>query len=164
MPLADYLHGWDSEQRSNARWTRGAIALLLLFVLSGIYSWSELRYVIWGRATQAQVTTSRPAPSVGRDAVTLRYAYQDQDQTRQGEYTFTQGLEIASQVEVMDILYIPGSPSDSKPAGQRRWWAVIVFATMTTLLAGAGTVLYLHVRRELNPSPAATSRRPRRPK
>jgi hypothetical protein len=134
------------------KWMLGAG---LMFLVSGCFSVSELRYAVSGTTTDAQLLEVKEVTSRGRwgtQHTNLHVSYQFNDSTggpRTEIDTVPDDWPIGSG-ETISVQYIPGKAHWSRIAGNRRDWAVIVFGLSLCGLAYLGFQLHHAVN---NPIP-----------
>jgi hypothetical protein len=148
MALTDYRY--DSETRGAMRWMRFGIGALVLFIVSAVFSCTELKYSVSGKKVMADVLNVTPAPAVGPQAVTVLYQFTDDaGKTQQSKYTYERGGFTQPADGKIEIVYLPSWPESNLPTNRRRWWAVWTFLGLTAVLIALGAKVYIETAREI---------------
>jgi hypothetical protein len=137
------------------KWMLGAG---LMFLISGCFSVSELRYAVSGTTTDAQLLEVKEVVSRGRWGrrhTNLQVHYQFNDGaggSRSEADTVSTDWPFASE-DTISVQYIPGKAEWSRIAGNRRDWAVIVFGLSLCGVAYLGFQLYQAVNNPIARTP-----------
>ncbi len=150
----------DSEDEESRRLLVWLFTLVVLLV-TGWWSASELRYLVWGRVIEAKLIQSHAVPGqIEPEERVLRVTYEFREpggSLRREEDDVPEDW-ILSPLSPIDVQYIPGSPGSSRLAGNFSLVPVFVFAGV---LAWLGFCLY-KVWREARAAVAGRRSRPLR--
>ncbi len=129
---------------------RFAIAMVVLFLISGWYAFQELRYAIFGRTVEATVTGvehrrervyRRRGRHTTRDVTDITVQFPAPDNTpRMGELTQSGVSAVQPQQKLM-IQYLPGDADMVRLSGQQNWLSIVFF--LGGLTAMIGTVVWV---------------------
>jgi hypothetical protein len=126
----------NSRRSPTIRW----IAVVLITVVTGIWSWAEIRFLLQGVVTDAVVTDAhledrsiRRRYKLDRHYQVLVVTYHFTDQTglrhdKRDEIAFYGSIPS----ETMRVQYLPNQPTSVRPVGQENFLPLIVF-----LISGA---------------------------
>lgn len=124
---------------------RFAIVVVVLFLISGWYSFQELRYAVWGRTVPATVTNvehrqervyRRRYGSRTREVTDITVQFAGADNTPQiGEITES-GVSRVHPQQQLSIQYIPSKTDMIRLGNQQNWIALIFFFGGTVAMVG----------------------------
>lgn len=121
---------------------------LILFVLSLLFSFSELGYAVSGKSTEAQLVEVREIETSGRRGrsrtmLEVKYKFEDTDgQLRREQVRVNTDFEpkittSEAGVTLVAVQFKPGEANASRLAGQDKMIWVYIFIGSTLLLVGA---------------------------
>ncbi|MCG8405688.1 MAG: hypothetical protein MI923_10865 [Phycisphaerales bacterium] len=125
----------ETESRRFKYW----VFAFLIFATCGWLSYQEMKYLIWGRTAEAQITTIRTVtiprhrfhPS--KDMFAVRYRWTDADDVVR-EDVMNRNLNWKQPADnIIRIEYLPGSKA-SRMEGERDYIALLIFITIGGLL------------------------------
>lgn len=121
------------------------LVALVVFVMSGCYSWNEFRYAIWGRTTEAEVASARVEQFRGRrrtyEKLVVRYAFDEEGGMRRQE-SMKLPPDTAPPVGTVPIRYVAGRAGMSRHVNDFAWLPVTIF--VAALIAAGIFVLKMH--------------------
>lgn len=106
----------------------------ILFVVSAFFSWSELKYALFGKQVEARlvkvVDTTDPGRR-GREVMAVHYEFADSDGTTRNETDRLPATWDRPSGQTIPIQYLSGSPDSSRVVGNtRRVWILIFLGSL----------------------------------
>lgn len=148
---------------------RLAMLAVVVFLISGWYSFQEMRYAVWGRTVEGTVTqVEHRQERVYRrrwgsrtrhfTAVTVQFLGVD-NTVQSGEFRESGAHAIRPQQQ-LKVQYIPGDYHMVRLSGEQNWFAIIFF--FGGLIAMVGTIVWvgMEANRPYASSRIANSDRP----
>lgn len=117
----------------------------IFFLITGIYSFSELRYALFGKIAEARVISvdDHVEARVNRRMFSTQnvrvfaYEFQDVDGTLRREQDEVSESWPRPEGETIKVQYLSGSKHSSRLAGNVKWVAIIGFLVSLSLLVFA---------------------------
>ncbi len=130
------------------------LALGVLLLISGCYSWGEIEYLAWGRTAEAEVASARVEQYRTRrsgtvERLVVKYVFTDVDGTRRTE-SMAFDPDTPPPVGLIEVEYISGRNGSSRLPGDVRWWSVILFGA--AIVAFAIFLVMMHRRANRTPT------------
>jgi hypothetical protein len=113
---------------------------LILFVVSAYLSYSELKFMVFGKTIDASVVRAVEAPALGRrsrPSLMVEYQFQDTNGATRKEADNV-ALDWKVEGATVPVQYIPGSPGSSRLVGHTQYFFVILFVAALAVLAFVG--------------------------
>jgi len=126
-----YVHvPQDDEGRQNALFIYAVFIGPFVLIASLFFTWVELRYLVSGVTTDAQVVRITTVDDPRRGTIAgykVEYRFTDNGVDRAEEETVgsLDGQPFKSNRSLVTVDYVPGIEDRSRLAGQRRWWVAI---------------------------------------
>lgn len=148
---------------------RLAIAVVVIFLISGWYSFQELRYTISGRTVAATVTNvehrqervyRRRFGHTMRDITAITVQFSNANNTPQTAVMTQSGVSAVQPQQQMQVQFIPGEYETVRLAGQQNWVAVLFFFGGLAAMAGTLVWVGMEANRPFGPSHIASDDRP----
>lgn len=123
----------------------------LAFLVSSFFAWTELRYALWSRTTEAEVVDVFETETIGRrgrriPVLAVEYRFTDEAGVPRFERDeVARGWQPPANRRVA-IEYFPGENGGSRLAGNRNWRSLVVFFGTLAVLAFAGWKLWREAR------------------
>ena len=117
----------------------------IVFLISGYFSYNELRFFVRGKTAEARVTRTRETQSGGRHSspvLSVEYQFTEADGTSRSE---RDQVAIGSAVTANDLItvqYLPGVEDSSRVLGNSRMGAVYLFLACLAWLSFSGYQLW----------------------
>ncbi len=119
----------DLDQETARLKTWGVVGIL--FLISLVFSWSEIRYMIWGKTVDAMFMSSQVEVRRGKynrqwEVRVLGYAFMDGEKNRR-EYEDVPMDWETPESKLVKVQYIPGREFSSRLSGEHHWFWISVF-------------------------------------
>lgn len=141
----------NDEQKDISRWFKRAIWVVMLFLISGCYSWDELRYSVSGAVATAHVL-SRSTPRIDSPVsdITIKYQFTDKAGKSHEFRIMTAQIDADRLIEndQFDVIYMPSNPQQHEPVARRRLFHVVIFLAMCATMIGFFITMHIDVKRE----------------
>jgi hypothetical protein len=146
----------DDNELRKAKWL---LFMGVLFLFSAFFAYSELRFAIWGKTTEAEIieTFETSEPGLGRKAVVrhvvngpendilaVKFRFKEEGGTLHEERDDVPISWTLDDPEKVTVQYIPGEPESARLAGHSNDGSVYLFLAMLALLMFFGYRLYRH--------------------
>jgi len=134
-------------------WTLGRLIVgcAIPFLVSMVMSCQELRYLAWGKTTEAQIVKDQVERDPGLVGSLLRTSSSSWPKRRMVIYTFMDGENLRKEYEkvpmdwsppsgqTIQIQYIAGKENQSRFAGTHHWgWITLFIASLAAMAATLG--------------------------
>ncbi|MBA4029493.1 MAG: hypothetical protein C0478_01030 [Planctomyces sp.] len=141
---------------------KGGLIILGVVLISGWFSFTELRYAVWGRQAEAVITNAEIGIERGRRGretavLNVTYSYQDQAGTQRNE---SESLPVDTHLSTGEkamVSYLPGVERSTRLSGRPNYFAVIMFLVSIATMIG----FIVWIARQAN-APIPTSRHRRK--
>ncbi len=151
---------------------RLAILAVVVFVISGWFTYQEFRYALWGRTAEATVThvehrqervyRRRRTPST-RNVTLIALQFPGPDNaSHQAELTQSGTLSVQPQ-QKLSVQYLPGDADMVRLSGQQNWFAVVFFIGGLFAVIGTLTWVGMEANRPFASARLVSDDRPVRP-
>ena len=118
------------------------LVALAAFLASGYYSYQEIKYMIWGETTQANVTGTSEVINLskrgrGKPLLGVEYTYTE---TAGKTVNEKENLPLDTKIEngTLEIQYLSGVAGSSRHVGKSRLFTVFIFLGCLTWLGFMG--------------------------
>lgn len=135
---------------------------VIAFLISGYYSFSEVKFAIWGRTAEATVTRTYETTESGRrfrkrHYTVVEYQFAEADGTLRSERDKVSAGTVVPGISQIAVQYLPGVADSSRLAGQTSLTSICVFVGSLIWLSVAGYKLHMEAN-----TPGYDSRRRRK--
>jgi hypothetical protein len=140
------------------KWLLGAG---LSFLISGYFSYDEMKYAIWGKTAEAHVYEARETIRSSLRSppmVSLKYTFTESDGTPRSEFDSIPANSPFAQLQTVTVQYLPGVEKSSRIAGRVRLMAILFFCGSVVWLAGSIIGLVREANRPIARGPGRRGR------
>ena len=139
---------------------KGILIAGLLFLISGCFAYTELKYAVRSKTTDAQVSEAKRWLSGRRQTpkIDLKYSYQEADGTHRSGRDDVPESWVPGDLKTVQVQYIPGAQDSSRIKASERLMPVYFFAAMVVWL---GYAIFKLAREANTPIARGPSRRSR---
>lgn len=137
---------------------------LVVFLVSGFFAYGELKFSLWGKTAQANISRTFETEEPGRRGrsrplLAVEYSFTEADGTPRNERDdVPRGSQIPSSGPIT-VEYLPGVADSSRILGHSSKMAVYVFLGCLAILAFAGFQLWRMASDAVNDKPRRVGRR-----